>query len=216
MNSRKKQSLQIFAIVFILAYIFINWNDISWLFNYQEMSGIVYDFIYPYQDNNILIASSQQTGISAIQHFVYPDNSTFLEIPSIGVSTPLVFGETTDNTVLENDLNKGAVYYPGSVLPGQQGQSVILGHSAPPGWPRIRHDYIFSDLSNVANGDAVIIHFNNTIYTYTVIGKNIIQQGQDVSLGGIGDSNGTLAIVSCWPPGKNYKRIVVYAQLVKK
>jgi len=72
-----------------------------------------------------------------------------LSIPSLSLTTPVVIGRSTDNNILHQDLDSGAVFYPGSVMPGKAGQIIILGHSAPPNWPRIKHDYIFSQIEDL-------------------------------------------------------------------
>ena len=110
------------------------------------------------------------------------------------------------------DLNAGVVYYPGSVYPGQIGQIVILGHSAPAGWPKIKHDWVFSDLNNLSAGDIILIDLNNKQYKYIVKQKTIIGKGADIPEYGF--TKNVLTLVSCWPPGKDYQRIAVQAELV--
>src|SRR5581483_164246 len=176
----------------------------------------------PTQSQNTVIAqtipqqniqqATNQTTTQAIRPSTNKDDS--LQISKIGVDTAIVISTTTNKDALENDLNNGAVYYPGSVLPGQTGQIVVLGHSAPPNWPHIRHDYIFSDLNNLSAGDSIVLNFNHVQYTYQVTNKEIIQQGQDVPTDAIAPGKNVLTLVSCWPPGKNYKRIAVNAVLV--
>ena len=114
---------------------------------------------------------------------------------------------------MAKNLDQGVVYYPGSVYPGQTGQIVILGHSAPPGWPKIKHDWVFTDLNNLNVGDKIYIDLNNKQYSYTVKQKNIIDRGADVPTISAADSGNVLALISCWPPGKDYQRIAVMAEL---
>jgi LPXTG-site transpeptidase (sortase) family protein len=226
-NKKQKELIVIFVGIFLFTFVILNWDQVSWMFNYQEVSGLAYDFFNPYQSSDLLASANStqaphnQNALVATQPVVaaavypYSDKSNSLEIPALNVATPVVIGESTDKTVLEHDLDKGAVYYPGSVLPAEKGQIVILGHSAPPNWPHIKHDYIFSDINNLTIGDQIILYFNNTQYTYLVTQKNIIAQGQDISSVAVSSNNNDLTLVSCWPPGKNYKRITVTAELQK-
>ena len=62
------------------------------------------------------------------------------------------------------------------MLPGENGQIVVLGHSAPPGWPHIKHDWVFKDISKLQTGDQIILYFNNKQYIYNVISKDIINK----------------------------------------
>ncbi len=225
MNKNQKDLIKIFIFIFILSFILINWNDVSWLFNYRAIEGLTYDFFHPYKDSKLLVSeiimpvnvpANESNSVLAQGLKVYPyankDNS--IEIPSLSITAPIVIGQSTDNIVLSKDLDKGAVYYPGSVLPGQEGQIVILGHSSPPNWPHIKYDWVFTDINNLKMGDKVILYFNNHQYTYKVRSKIIINPGQDVQQASLSDKSNILVLVSCWPPGKDYKRIAVETELI--
>ena len=219
--------------LFLLSFIINNWNDVSWVFNYKEVAGLTHDFFNPDQEDDVLLASANQ--IIATNYLVpianasekkaplivptqkeYPssDKSNSLEIPSINLVTSLVIGESTNLAILAKNLDQGAVYYPGSVSPGQNGQSIILGHSAPPNWPHIKHDWVFSEINSLNMGDQIILYYQNKQYSYRVIKKEIIDKGQDIEVNPLSANSNILTLVSCWPPGKNYQRITVQAQLI--
>lgn len=225
-NSAKK-ILKAAVFLYVASFLIINWSDVSWLFNYKEMSGLISDFFNPYpsisasaMDAYFYPNHSQNTKTVAqtIENIVinYTDKQNTLEIPKIAVSLPIIFSTTTDKNVLMNDLNSGVVYYPGSVYPGQAGQIVVLGHSAPAGWPKVRHDWAFSDIDKLSPGDKILIDLNNRQYTYVVTKKTIIQRGADVPNSDITGKENVLTLISCWPPGKDYQRIAVEAKLLKE
>ena len=108
-------------------------------------------------------------------------------------------------------LNRGAVYFPNSVLPGDMGQTIILGHSAPPGWPKIKHDWIFTRLSELVEGDEIFVYFNHRKYTYHVSGKIFLDRGEELPES-LTNSENMLILISCWPPGKDLRRIAVEAK----
>jgi LPXTG-site transpeptidase (sortase) family protein len=143
----------------------------------------------------------------------YTDKQNTLEVPKISVSVPIIFSTSANKTSLAKDLDSGVVYYPGSVYPGQIGQAIILGHSAPPGWPKIKHDWVFTDLDKLIPGDTILIDINNKQYTYIVKQKTIIKRGADAPEDGLSANNNVLTLISCWPPGKDYQRIAVQAEL---
>jgi len=186
----------------------VNWNDVSWVFNYKETSGLLYDFFNPYQ---------KYATLTAIESPATAQNTDYysLTIPSITLSTPVIIGTSADKGALEEDLDRGAVYYPGSVLPKEQGQIIILGHSAPPNWPRIKHDYIFSDIEDLNNGDIIFLNFKGVQYSYKVMGKKIVEPGQEVGIEKLSGTNNILTLVSCWPPGENRQRIAVTAEFME-
>ena len=232
-NTSAKKILKIAVTIYLASFLIINWNDISWIFNYQEVGGLVQDFFNPYptidastmdayfypnHSQNITTTSStitagpvtSQTIAQAKINFTEKQNT--LEIPKINISVPIIFSTSTDKNKITKDLDLGTVFYPGSVYPGQTGQMIILGHSAPPGWPTIKHDWVFTDLQKLVPGDTVMIDLNNKQYTYIVKNKDIIKRGADVPTDS-SISNNVLTLISCWPPGKDYQRIAVTAEL---
>ncbi len=224
MNKKQKTALKIFIFFFVFSFIIINWSDVSWVFNYREWEGLTHDFFNPYEDSTLLVKAQSlnvnktPTVITPTQSIVTPGydaGPSSLLIPSIGVNTPVVVGRSTDNEILHQDLDKGAVYYPGSVLPGKPGQIIILGHSAPLNWPRIKHDYIFTQVADLKPGDQIVLQFNNTQYIYRVLNKQTVKPGEEVGTSSLNGNNNILTLVSCWPPGKDYLRIAVNAELVK-
>ncbi len=146
--------------------------------------------------------------------FTYTDKQNMLEIPKIGITAPIVFPKTTDVDLLGKELDSGVVFYPGSAYPGKTGQMVILGHSAPAGWPQIKYEWVFSKLNELEPKDSIIIHFNNRQYKYTVRKKTIIKKGADIPIDPSSINQNTLTLISCWPPGKNLQRIAVEALIL--
>ncbi|MDO8530344.1 MAG: sortase [bacterium] len=223
MNTKQKELVKIFLFLWIFLSIVFNWNSISWIFNYRVGSTLVYDFFNPYTEDTRLVSASEQENKPAPSHLATTENlksypytakSNSIEIPSLNIEAPIVIAQSTEKQALVKDLDNGTVYYPGSVLPGQKGQIAILGHSAPPGWPKIKYDWVFSDINSLKPGDLIIINFNNKQYTYKVKNTVIIKPGEDLKSENVKEAN-VLTIISCWPPGKDYKRIAVESELIK-
>jgi LPXTG-site transpeptidase (sortase) family protein len=234
-----KKILKMAALIYLISFLVINWNDVSWAFNYREVSGLVSDFLNPYPSvdatsmdayfypnhsqgditvtqNALSHNNSTTQNPLAIQKIVktsYTEKQNTIEIPKISISVPIIFSTSTDKNAIMKDLDAGVVFYPGSVYPGQTGQMIILGHSAPPGWPTIKHDWVFTDLDKLSVGDTVLIDVNNKQYTYIVKQKDIIKKGADVPTNSSVTTNNVLTLISCWPPGKDYQRIAVQAEL---
>ena len=229
-NEKQKAFTKIFIGLYLCGFLLFNWGEVSWMFNYRVVSVLAYDFFNPYQESPLIattethlqnlaqanLAAQAAALAPAERVFPYTDKTNSLEIPALGLATPLVIGQSTLESSLIKDLDKGVVYYPGSVYPGQTGESVILGHSAPPNWPRIKHDWVFSNITELAMGDKIILYFNNREYTYIVIDKSIIEKGEELKTNSLSQKTNIITLVSCWPPGKNYKRIAVQAALEKE
>lgn len=222
-NQEAKKLFKIAAAIYIASFFIFNWSDVSWVFNYRTVFGLVEDFFNPYpsidastinpyfypnRSKNTTEASLPAVKIS------YTEKRNIIEIPKISIEAPIIFSSNPERSELVKDLDKGAVFYPGSVYPGQAGQMIVLGHSAPLGWPKIKHDWVFSDLEELSAGDKIMIHLNNRQYTYIVTKKTIIQRGADIPRNPDLASKNVLTLISCWPPGKDYQRIAVDAELL--
>ena len=233
-NTSAKKIFKVAVMIYLASFLIINWNDISWIFNYQEVGGLIQDFFNPYptidattmdayfypNHSQNITASAASTVAPIVSQAIttakvnFTDLQNTLEIPKIKISVPIVFATSTDKEALAKDLDLGTVFYPGSVYPGETGQIIILGHSAPPGWPTIKHDWVFTDLQKLSPGDSVMIDLNNKQYTYIVKSKDIIKRGGDVPTDSSILDNNVLTLISCWPPGKDYQRIAVTAELL--
>lgn len=220
MNNNKK-TIKLFLALYILGYIIFNWSNVSWVFNYKAVSGLTYAFFYPYANQSLPtptipnIFSNQEISIKP-EVLIKPDISekqNVLEIPAIALETEIVFPESNNVNVLHDYLDKGVIFYPGSAELGTNGQSIFLGHSAPPNWPKIKHDWVFTNLEKLKIGDEIIINLDYVKYTYKVKNKTIIAKGQEIEKE-LTYLNNVLVLVSCYPPGKDFQRIVISAEII--
>lgn len=220
-NKKKKTILKIAIFIYLASFLILNWNDISWIFNYKAVSGIIDDFFNPYptisaSSMDAYFYPNHSASVSQVLKEVktnYTDKQNTLEIPKLSLSVPIIFPADNSINTITKDLDNGVVYYPGSVYPGQAGQIVVLGHSAPVGWPNIKHDWVFSNIDKLNEGDIIYIDINNKQYAYAVKKTIIIKKGAEVPTEGLTSDNNLLTLISCWPPGKDYQRIAVQAEL---
>ncbi|MEK7658575.1 MAG: sortase [Patescibacteria group bacterium] len=217
-NRENKNLIKAFVFLFLASFMVINWNSISWIFNYRQVSGLLDDFFTPYENAEASPAtiysqnSSSQIKENQIE-FAYSEKENIIEIPDIGISAPISFPENKNAEVLAKSLDKGPIYYPGSVLPAEKGQIIILGHSAPENWPKIKYDWVFSDIEKLVPGSRIFLYLNHKEYIYYVKEKSILEKGQEISPASLTNNDNTLILISCWPPGKNLQRIAVRAEL---
>jgi len=204
-NLRIKKLLKPFILLFLVNFLIINWNDVSWLFNYRMISGTAAKFI------EILENKRDFTQELKNKNYLAKENS--LEIPKIGIKAPLIIAEDK-NKDLNEGLNRGVVIFPDSALPGETGQTIILGHSAPSNWPEINYDTVFSRINELQEKDEIVIYFNNQKYVYYVDEKIFLEKGEELS-DDLKNTADTLLLISCWPPGKNIQRILIKSKLIQ-
>jgi sortase A len=128
------------------------------------------------------------------------DSLTRIRIPAIGASVVVVEG-TSDSA-----LRAGAGHYPGTPLPGEDGNVAIAGHRTTYGKP-------FADLDRLAPGDD--IHFDTPVgpHHYRVTRQPFVVDKADWSP--IANTGGKMLTLStCHPKRSDRQRLIVQAELV--
>lgn len=230
-----------FAVSFVVLFVSFNWQSVSWLFNYgvasQYLSNLAPQNKLPAQaalaeaQEGLFFTGNKPAEVSVETTVNPPEEvktnpvsnkktdhapatpvlANKISIPKIGITAPIVISDTADNNLIHKYLDKGVVMYPGSTVPGSAGETMLLGHSAPPGWPNIKYDWVFTKINQLQPGDTVSITFGNQVHSYAVTKTVFLERGEE--LPGSDLSKNTLFLISCWPPGKDLKRIAVEAVL---
>jgi len=203
--SFKKEFLKFLGLFLILYFIvFVVLNLTGWLIRPK-----------PLENSQVVTKVSQREDTFSKKEekepkclFSEKPNSIF--IPKIGIEAPLVFPAELEQKDYKKALDQGVVHYPTSSLPGEKGEIILLGHSAPPGWPKIRYDWVFSDLNKLNEGDVIYIVYERCQYKFVVSEKVFLEKGEELPPPSK-QSKTLLTLISCWPPGKNIKRIAVRA-----
>lgn len=180
---------KLFLLIFIISVITINWNSISWLFHYRAAPEGIQSVVLPERERE------------------FTDEEDSIKIEAINITAPLILPDGESNLEIYNALKKGVVHFPNSALPGEKGVMILLGHSSPPGWPKIDYDWVFTEVELLQKGDEIRVSFNGEVFTYIITEKIFLEIGQDVS--SYGSDKREIILLSCWPPGKNIKRIGV-------
>jgi LPXTG-site transpeptidase (sortase) family protein len=200
-----------FAIFFLISFLIINWNTISWVFNYRALQRYLSVTLEKKEEatsTNFMETATGSMENNNTQNLLKPNS---IEISKIGISAPLITDKNLSDSEVYKALDNGVVYYPDSALPGETGQTIILGHSAPANWPKIKYDWVFSNINNLQAGDEISVYFNNEKFEYSVTRKIFLERGEEIPKDGLANSKNVLILISCWPPGKDYKRIAVEA-----
>lgn len=138
-------------------------------------------------------------------------------IPKINVEAPVVYDvPSLEESVVQNKLRDGVVHYPipgASSLPGEKGNTVILGHSSNDVFDNGAYKFVFVQLEKLNIGDTFYLHHNGTRYTYSIKEKKVILPTEVDQL--VIDSPTPLAtLVTCTPAGTALKRLVVIAEQI--
>lgn len=204
-----KRFAKVFILMLLVVFAVTHKEMIKEMFNYKALYGEAFSGYFK-QEKFVKPAEEipEETLEIKLEKFSYSEKNNFLEIPKLKIEAPIGFEENPDPENLENALKQGVVHYPSSALPGEKGNIIVLGHSAPPGWPKINYDWVFSRLNELETGDEIFIYYNHQKLAYLVEEKFFLQPGQEIPIGQNSQTS-NLDLVTCWPPGKNFKRLIV-------
>jgi LPXTG-site transpeptidase (sortase) family protein len=205
-----KKFLGFFFFLLFFILIAVNWGTVKGIFDYKA----IYKDIFDSFKKKEVITVPRIALEAPKKEFPYTEKADSIEIPKIAIAAPLIFVESESEEDYKAPLLKGVVHYYQSSLPGEPGQTIILGHSAPSGWPHINYDWVFSSLNDLNTGDEVFVNYKNHQYHYVVSGKLFLDKGEEIPSADLTNFKNVLILISCWPPGVNKRRIAIEAELI--
>jgi LPXTG-site transpeptidase (sortase) family protein len=139
-------------------------------------------------------------------------------ISKINVEAPMVWSLSEDEKNMLSDLENGLSHFYKTAAPGQNGNSIISGHSSNYIWAKGDYNHIFKDLNILEAGDVVTIktiqqNGRVIVYSYKITDK-FVTSADDARIFAA-TSDPTLTLSTCWPIGTNLKRLIIKAELVK-
>jgi sortase A len=140
-----------------------------------------------------------------------------LIIPKIDVDAKVNYDVATLNDgPIQAGLRDGVVHYnlPGAnSLPGQVGNTVLLGHSSNDIFDPGDSKFVFVLLDHMEMGDVFYVHYNGTRYIYRVTDKKVIKP-TDISALQVSNSKPMVTLVTCTPLGTDLKRLLVFGEQI--
>jgi len=136
---------------------------------------------------------------------------TRLIIPSIAVDTKVYIPRNTSTAVLDADLQKGPVYYPGSGTINT-GNMFIFGHSTGHAVVINKAYKVFNELKNLNSGDIIYVESEGKRFTYRV--RSVDKVDKDETLVTFDTKAHLLTLSTCNSFGSKSDRFVVVAEFV--
>ena len=132
------------------------------------------------------------------------DAVAIIEIPKIHVQKVVVEG------VGRQQLAMGPGHVPRTALPGQPGTFGVSGH-------RTTHGAPFYYLDQVAKGDTILVVTRDSIFTYTVTRKTVVDPSDTAVLdpvrGPDGKLKATITLTTCNPRFSARQRLIIFGLL---
>ena len=219
MAKNRKNIIRILAVisglsgVVILAYIFLP------ILNYDLNSLKYASYLSPVPNNTPVVPAKNFNSTKASTWFTGGAQSRDFEATSISYYNITIPKLKIDSAVVSiggEDLSKSLIQYPGTAMPGKNGNAVIFGHSILPQFYNPK-DYlaIFSTLPSLEPGDEVTVNYDGVLYQYKIENKFEVSP-TDLQVLEQDPSDSFLTLVTCVPPGHPLKprRLIVRARLV--
>lgn len=132
----------------------------------------------------------------------------YLTIPKLEITGAIV---KTDTIKFYDNLG----LFPGSALPGEEGNAFITGHSVLPQFnDPTNYREIFTNLPKLEIGDTVFAQVQGKTYQYVVQYKKVVDPSDTSVLAPIARGAKTLTLMTCVPPGTSFKRLIVVTSLI--
>src|SRR5690606_19356372 len=129
-------------------------------------------------------------------------------IPKINVEIPVIYDETS---VAEADfqeaLERGVVHYATTSQPGENGNTVIFGHSSNNIFNSGKYKFAFVLLNRLEPGDTFMLHKDGVRYVYKVFDKKIVSPTDFSVLNPVEGKTATASLITCDPPGTTLNRL---------
>ncbi len=136
----------------------------------------------------------------------------YVYIPKIGVAAPMTWPASTSEAVINENLLKGVVHYPGTAEPGQKGNVFLTGHSSYYWWVPSEYRTVFTLVPKLVPGDEIIIYHKGIRYSYRVTDFQDVKPNNTDSLKPTAEP--TITLSTCVPIGTSYNRRIVRAKQV--
>ncbi len=136
-------------------------------------------------------------------------------VPKINIQIPVDFNlPSTQEKDVQNALANGAIHYPSTVLPGQNGNAAFFGHSSSNIFNNGKYKFAFVLLHELTTGDVFYITYNGKVYAYQVFAREIVPPTQVSVLNDTKGKQATAVLITCDPPGFSTNRLVVWGEQI--
>jgi sortase A len=157
----------------------------------------------PSPPKNIFVTAGETSGTVPASSIVFPTRGVIfgkVEVPELGVSQNLVFG---DSNV---ELKKGVGQFAGSHFPGESSVCLIAGHN----------NTQFNGLKNAKEGMEIIVSTNYGKYVYKITETHVAvaaEIGEEI----LSSTVESVILYTCYPfdvPGFKSNRLFVYGECI--
>lgn len=146
---------------------------------------------------------------------IKPVNKEFgIVIPKIGANSKIIEEVDPFNPkIYQYALSKGVAQAKGTAYPDQVGNMFLFSHSSVNLLEATRYNSVFYLLSKLSKEDEIYIYYKRVKYKYKVSQIKIVD-AKDISYLNSNSNKKMLTLMTCWPAGTNYKRLLIISNFV--
>lgn len=143
---------------------------------------------------------------------------TYIHVDSVGINAEVKFAASGSDKDMQRAMEFGPTHYPGTSMPGTNGNIYITGHSSDYTWRPGVAKTVFRPLKDAQIGDMVeieqILDSGKTVtFTYQIYDIQV-KNNDDPSLWVADREGSVLTLVTSWPIGATSHRLMVRGILV--
>lgn len=176
-------------------------------------------------DATTVTPSLEETLQSRLMDYDFSFNTTppvnRILVPSLGLDVPIVANENMDAkdfaaADFDEQLNEWVVKYPTTPAPGQEGNTLLFGHTSYVVRKSNPYGTIFKDLPKLKDNTLIQILREGNLYEYKVVDLFIVnpKQVNDQYMTYQNAGGSYITLMWCYPLWTDKKRIMVVAKLI--
>lgn len=160
-------------------------------------------------------ADLKDAGTMSTSERIIPIDEDFgIVIPKIGANARVIPDvDWQDARVYQQALALGVAQARGTALPGEFGTVFLFSHSGVDFLEAARYNALFYLIDKLVDEDEIVLMYRGEKFTYQVTEKKIVSSESIEYLTGDKEEK-TLTLMTCWPAGTTWKRLVVTAKQV--
>ena len=163
-------------------------------------------------EETVAKAPEAPASLAAAAVLAAPEDPVRVEIPAIDLEVSIENPASTDVAVLDKALLSGAVRYPTSAKLGEEGNTILFGHSSYLPLVNNKAFKAFNDIQKLKEGDRITVYGSGTAYVYAV--TEVAEADANSDALPLTKTGHTLTLATCDSFGKKTDRFVVVAELV--
>jgi LPXTG-site transpeptidase (sortase) family protein len=134
-------------------------------------------------------------------------------IPKLGANARIIANVNPyDAKEYQYALARGVAHAKGTSFPGGDGNIFLFSHSSVDFYQATTYNSVFYLISKLEKGDEILLYYHNEKYTYKVTDKKLVDP-KDTSYLTQKSTKKMVTLMTCWPPGTSYKRLLVLGEI---